>query len=668
MKKANKQYAQASLQSEPAQETGLYLRVALALSFLMSFAMYAMTLAPTVTFEDSGELTAAAYLLGVPHQPGYPLFTMLGHLFTHLPFGSIAYRVNLMSAFFSALGAMFVTWATILLIKNTFSEKINNKNTPALSKPVPAQLAYICGLSAGLFAALGFENWEQSIITEVYGLNTFFVALSLTLALLWGRQTEQVMRIKYYYAICFVIGLALTNHPTFVLMIPILLVYLLISERQFLWNLSRIVKGAGFIAAGLLPYLYLPIASSRDPQMDWGNPETATNFFRVIMRHQYQLDETQSIKKFIPQLSAYGNMLLEQWWPGVLILAVIGLWGLFRMNRVYFYLAIIFLFFTGPLTTYLTNFDVTTGNPVANAENKALVSVFYIPSYLMIAVLIGVGLYYNTARFWIQKRYMLAAPIILVLPFAFSFSNYKKLDMSRYTFTEDYVNNLFTMAPENAVVFVNWDPFIFPCNYYQYVEGLRTDMTVVDQELLRRSWYIQSLRIHHTGFMARAEKEVDEFLDAVRPFENKEKFDGNFIQSKYIAMINALIDRSYENGNDVFLTYDPPAGVAEKYFKESVISAVKLRKDLNSLTPVDMEAFQFNNYFDSTVPQDRMVRFFKTYYGRLFFARGFVAEKLDQPAEALSLYEKASEFLHDNPAFITQVNEARQRLSNRALK
>jgi tetratricopeptide (TPR) repeat protein len=230
------------------------------------------------------------------------------------------------------------------------------------------------------------------------------------------------------------------------------------------------------------------------------------------------------------------------------------------------------------------------------------------------------------------------------------------------------VNNLFNVVPQNAVVFVNWDPFIFPFNYYQYVEKQRTDVIVVDQELLRRSWYIQSLRIHHTEFMKHAETEIDEFLEAVRPFEEKEKFDGNFIQSKYVAMINALIDRSYEKGNDVFLTYDPPTGVAEKYFKESVVAAVKLRKGFNTLTPVNMEALQFKYYFDSTVPLDRMARFFKTYYGRLFFARGFVAEKLNQPAEALSLYEKASEFLHDNPAFIIQVNEARQRLSKISLK
>ena len=669
MKKDKKQTPGISFHPEGEKNTGLILKVILALSFFTSFISYVMTLAPTVTFEDSGELTAAAYLLGVPHQPGYPLFTMVGHLFTYLPFGNIAYRVNLMSAFFSALGAMFITWSTIALIENTFTTRIKTGRSSLGGQPYSMTLANVCGFCAGLFAALSYENWEQSIITEVYGLNTFFVALTLYMTILWSRQTEEDRRIKYYYAICFMIGLALTNHPTFALMIPVLLIYVFISDKRFLLNMSRVAKGTGCILAGLLPYVYLPLASSRDPQMDWGNPETATNFFRVIMRHQYQLDETQSIKKFIPQLSAYGNMLLEQWWPFVLVFAAVALWALSRRNRNYLYLALIFLFFTGPLTTYLTNFDVTTGNPVVNAENKALVSVFYIPSYLMITLLIGVGLYQTTTQFLTQKKYILAAiPLILALPFVFSFSNYKKLDMSRYVFTEEYVYNLFSVVPQNGVVFVNWDPFIFPCNYYQYVEGERTDVTVVDQELLRRSWYIQSLRIHHAAFMSPAEKEVNAFLEAVRPFENKEKFDGNFIQAKYIAMINALINRAYDKGSDVFLTYDPPAGVAEKYFKESVIAAVKLRKDMNSLTPVDMEALQFNNYFDSTVPMDRMARFFKTYYGRLFFARGFVAEKLTLRDEALQLYQKAFEFLNDNPAFAREVNESLQRLAKQNSK
>jgi hypothetical protein len=63
-----------------------------------------------------------------------------------------------------------------------------------------------------------------------------------------------------------------------------------------------------------------------------------------------------------------------------------------------------------------------------------------------------------------------------------------------------------------------------------------------------------------------------------------------------------------------------------------------------------------------------MARFFKTYYGRLFFARGFVAEKLGEADEASLLYTKASLFLNDNPAFLMEVNEAHQRLSKRNTK
>lgn len=78
---------------------------AILVSFVALLTLHVYTLAPTVTFEDSGELIAAAAHLGIPHQPGYPLWTLLSHLFTWLPFGHIAYRVNMASAFFSASGA-----------------------------------------------------------------------------------------------------------------------------------------------------------------------------------------------------------------------------------------------------------------------------------------------------------------------------------------------------------------------------------------------------------------------------------------------------------------------------------------------------------------------------------------------------------------------------------
>src|SRR5258707_11494421 len=71
---------------------------------VVALVVYSRTLAPSVPTGDSGELITVAWVLGIAHPPGYPLFSMVGHLFTLLPFGSPAFRVNLMSALFAAAG------------------------------------------------------------------------------------------------------------------------------------------------------------------------------------------------------------------------------------------------------------------------------------------------------------------------------------------------------------------------------------------------------------------------------------------------------------------------------------------------------------------------------------------------------------------------------------
>ena len=74
--------------------------------FAITLTLYIMTLCPTVSLVDSGELILVCKTLGIAHSPGFPLYTLLGHLFTYIPIGSIAYRVNLMSAVFAALSAV----------------------------------------------------------------------------------------------------------------------------------------------------------------------------------------------------------------------------------------------------------------------------------------------------------------------------------------------------------------------------------------------------------------------------------------------------------------------------------------------------------------------------------------------------------------------------------
>src|SRR5689334_24516670 len=67
------------------------------------FALYAATAPRTVALEDDGLFILSSYFLGIEHSPGYPLFIWIGHLFSYLPLGSVAYRVHLASAMFGAL-------------------------------------------------------------------------------------------------------------------------------------------------------------------------------------------------------------------------------------------------------------------------------------------------------------------------------------------------------------------------------------------------------------------------------------------------------------------------------------------------------------------------------------------------------------------------------------
>lgn len=646
----------------------------LALSFLLSFILYLLTLAPTVTFEDSGELIAAAYNLGVPHQPGYPLFTLLGRVFSMIPLENVAYRLNLMSAFLSSLGAMFLAWAALLLIEETFSGNPQSSIfPPAISGAGNLQasiLKYAAALAAGLLLASAYENWEQSIITEVYGLNTLFTALILLVAVTWRQQANSHARERYFLLICYLLGLTFSNHTTSLMLLPILIFLVMLEDRHFLLNGKRLLAGAGFLILGLLPYLYLPIASARNPKMDWGNPQNWTNFLRTVTRHQYGLGGGRTLEKFLAQFGAYIDLLLEQWFPLLLIFALLGLFALWAYRQIYAYFLLIFLLFAAPLTTYLTDFEVNVRDPFVAAENKALVSVFYIPSYLCLALLMGVGMFYAAAFFnqlWKGKRpgeYALAA-LIALAPLALAYPNYQKLDMSRYYFAEDYAENIFRVTEKNALLLVNWDPFYFPLNYYQFVEGRRPDLMVLDQELLRRSWYIQWLKDHYPELVRSAAREVEEFLAAVAPFENKQPYDGNFIQVKYLAMINAFIDRTVEAGREVYFAVylrPLPPGIALQYHAEPLGAAFRLRKTASPPTPLTLDSLQFRYFFDESVPKDRMAKVFQNYYGTLMLNRGQYLEQLGDKEMALRCYLRAVEFLREQPPLVARLRGMIERL------
>src|SRR4030066_141762 len=141
------------------------------LVFGLTFAIYLLTLAPSVTFWDCGELIACSYILGIPHPPGSPLYILIGRLFTLLPIGDlVAFRTNLASAWFASLTSVIAFLLVLRLCSNW-------------KMPVWIRLA------AGLVGAfcLAFSNtfWSNATESEVYAFSMFLMLLLLYVTLIW---------------------------------------------------------------------------------------------------------------------------------------------------------------------------------------------------------------------------------------------------------------------------------------------------------------------------------------------------------------------------------------------------------------------------------------------------------------------------------------------------
>ena len=145
---------------------------------LVTFGVYPATLAPGLTWShegaDGGDLITAAYTLGIPHPTGYPLYTLLGRLFSLLPVGNVAYRLHLMSATCAALTAfVFYAWVRGWL----------RRALPSL----PELPCTVASTAASLLLAFSRLLWSQALIAEVYALNA--LAVTSVLYLLWRWES-----------------------------------------------------------------------------------------------------------------------------------------------------------------------------------------------------------------------------------------------------------------------------------------------------------------------------------------------------------------------------------------------------------------------------------------------------------------------------------------------
>ena len=418
---------------------------------LFVFVLYLRTLAPTVLpldrtqLPDSAMLQMQAGVLGITHPTGYPTYLMLGHLFTYLPFGDVAYRVNLASAVFGALAVLAVYAAGYLCTR----------------RMVPAA-------AGALTFGLGMTLWSQAVVAEVYTLNALLVSLTLLALLLWRWQQND----RYLLMAAFGAGLCVTNHMTSGLMLPAILLFVgFVSWRKLLeWRLA--LKGGGVFLLGLAPYLYLPLRAAMDPAFEGNNPTSLDRFWYVISGGNL----TGTFFAFGPaelpeRLVFYWGHLVENFNPLLLMVALTGAAVLIFRDRAL--AALTGFLYLGWLFHALEN-DIPD------------VQLYFIPTYLILCLWITTGLdellkAAEDATSRLRGTLRTATPVILsvamlLLPLPSLRDTYAANNMSEAYEGQEVIETVVEKTAPNSTVLHHRSQLW----YMVVVEERRQDLTIVD--------------------------------------------------------------------------------------------------------------------------------------------------------------------------------------------
>lgn len=470
--------------------------------FLCAFGMFVLASAPLVTTGDSGELIAAAFTLGIPHPPGYPVYAMAGKAFSFIPLGNVASRMNLMSGVFVALSAVMV-----YLSGCAFAGKKRSAAAAAVA----------------LGWAFSRISWSQATYSEVYPLQLMLSLAAVYAAIRAARETD----FRYAAAASFFTGLSIAGHYAAVMFVPAIAFFILYSGR-IKWGVAMLVWVAAFFAAGLSAFLYLPVRAMTAPPFNWGSPDNLERFVGHITRASYGdlgaiavkfagggkwaviavlvciavaavvvagrvrykmgWDKTASVSVWLVSValaayvvttavtSASADYFIKTAYSGGIAAAVpfviIGLWAAYRKDLGSFLFAALLLFVAGPVTLY--RIPVTWSFDFQSLSDKFFLS--FSAAVYILAAAGAAHLFGNVlpGKFGLAR----AGYVCAVLPAAFIAVNCTPMDQSENYLAQDYTTAILRTLEQDSVFLANGDNHIFLSAYARFVEEARPDVGV----------------------------------------------------------------------------------------------------------------------------------------------------------------------------------------------
>ncbi|MFN2204638.1 MAG: protein O-mannosyl-transferase family [Candidatus Promineifilaceae bacterium] len=465
------------------------------LTWLALFPLYLLTMPAVVGRADAFEFQVVIPQLGIAHPTGYPLYILLGRIFTLIPFGSVAWRINLASAVFAASAASFVYLAGWRYWK----------------EPLAALLAAVLfGLTPTL--------WSQAVEAEVYALHTLFVGLALWLmaVMLDQGSSEDACSAppsgwpgswpweRTIWLLAFVIGLGLANHLTTIILLPPALLAMWLAYNQCLlsqdWRANGTLLLKMFLALllPLLLYAYLPVrwAATQDEAMGWDR------FIDWVIGGRFQ--GALQLTAWLTDLTRYEivwRLTVAEWGLFNLLVALLGLvYAVRRSWRA----ALVLLVTLAGYIFYALNYHVPD------------LAVFLIPAHIVLALFWGAGLAAALAMISVLlERYELTqwlAPaiafvtLLLLLPALVRVVNeWPDSTYSDQVALQIWGEGVLSMPLEKNAAILADSEKIAPLYYLQQAEGLRPDLDimVLPDEAAYRSELDARISAGQTVYLAR---------------------------------------------------------------------------------------------------------------------------------------------------------------------
>ncbi len=439
------------------------LKPKLLLAALVTFilgSIYYSTLSTNLPAGDGAELITVGYKLGLAHPPGYPLLTLVTHLFLKLPFTSPITGSSLLSLIFSATSILFF----FLDLTNLFE---------ILFPKVPQNYRIAIVTTIIILVGLSYQFWLGSVEFEVFSLHNLFIASLLFIATQYGKTPKNQRQKLSFLAVVFALtaGLSLTHHHTIIIYILPLAIYFLHTSVNKKINRNIILISLFAFLLGLTPYIYVYNKIAANTQ---GNHvQTLTQFFQFILRFDYGTFSASSLTNrtdITERLSLYLNRLLSDSLYIFLVPVAFGLWFVARKK----YLNLLFSIAVAVELFIFLRLNI----PVNSSFAKGTLERFFTNLHLLIYLLTGIGLCYS---YTLVKKYKLTK-LYFLLPLVASLlyvKNKPQITLQNTPAVQRMGEYILDKTPSQAVLLVYSDSNFYTFQYLQLVKKMRPDVQIL---------------------------------------------------------------------------------------------------------------------------------------------------------------------------------------------